>query len=484
LTTGVAEPLAERFVSKLRSNFSGELIEPASPGYDDARTVYNAMIDRRPALIARCSGVADVLACVELGHEAEVIVSIKGGGHSVAGNAMCDDGLVIDLSQMNGIRVDPARRTVRAQGGVTWGLFDRETTAFGLATTGGVVSTTGIAGLTLGGGLGWLTRKYGLSCDNLLSADVVTADGRFLTANEDENADLFWALRGAGSNFGVVASFEYQLHPIGEQILTGVLLFPGDLRREVLRFYGEWSQVEPDEITSFLILLDAPEIPAIPDEHHGKPIAGLAFAHCGSLEEAEKAVEPLRKFGPPLAEFVQPMRYVDFQTMSDNDWRFGNRNYWKPEFLQEISEAMIDTILENAAAFVPPNFQPQEGENLSAQPINYFEIGHMGGAAGRVGEMDTAFGHRDAPYLVNITSVWEDPSEDERMIAWARSFSQALQPFSAGGGYTNYFSPEEPQERLRASFGEEKFERLVDLKTKYDPENFFRRNQNIKPRTA
>lgn len=470
-------------VERLRGRMRGRVIEPADPAYDEARSVYNAMIDKRPALIARCAGVGDVLACIELAHEHELLVAVRGGGHSVAGRSVCDGGLVIDLSPMDGIRVDPVRRTARAEGGVTWGAFDHETSAFGLATTGGVVSTTGIAGLTLGGGIGWLMRKHGLTCDNLLSVDLVTAEGRFVRASEDENPDLFWGVRGAGANFGIVTSFEYRLHPLRERVLAGLLLYPGERRRDVLRLYNEWAQAEPDELTSFLVFLNAPALPSLPPEHRGKPVVGLALAHSGPLEEAERAIRPLRERAEPIVDLIAPVPYPALQRMSDDDWRWGNRNYWKPEFLGDLSESLIDTILEHCDRFVPPTFEPRQGGPIAAQPINYCELGHLGGAVGRVGESETAFGHRDAPYLANITAVWTLEEETDRLVSWARDFSRALQPFSHGAGYVNYFVDED-EERLRAAYGAEKYERLVDLKTKYDPANFFRLNENIVPRAV
>jgi FAD/FMN-containing dehydrogenase len=382
---------------------------------------------------------------------------------------------------MRGVRVDPAARTVRAEGGAGWGDFDHATAAFGLATTGGVVSTTGIGGLTLGGGIGWLQGKYGLTCDNLLSVDVVTADARFVKASETENPDLFWGIRGGGGNFGIVTSFEYRLHPIGERILAGALLYPGEKARELLLAYGQWAEVEPDEITSFMVFLTAPSWPTLPERLHGKPMVGLGAAHCGTLAEAEKALAPLRELAEPVLDLIAPVPYTTLQRMSDDDWRPGLLNYWKPEFLQPMSEALADTIVEHTGRFVAPVLDDRPTDVIAAQPVNCFEIGHMGGATRRIGEMDTAYSRRDADYLVNITSVWTREEESERMVAWARDFSQALRPFSAGGGYVNYFVSDDGEERVKATYGPEKYGRLARLKAKYDPANFFSLNPNIKP---
>jgi FAD/FMN-containing dehydrogenase len=481
--SAVHEPvvMSDALVAELAGRIRGRLIEPSDPDYDVARSVYNRMIDRRPALIARPAGTADVIACVEFARSHDLPVSVRSGGHSVAGRAICDDGLVIDLRDMNAVQVDPESRIARAQGGVSWAAFDHETCAFGLATVGGVISTTGIAGLTLGGGIGWLQGRYGLSCDNLLSAEVVTADARLVRASETENEDLFWGLRGGGGNFGIVTLFEYRLHPIADRILAGPLLYDGVRAAELLLWYGEWAKVEPEEITSFMIFLNAPALPTLPERLHGKPMVGLAVAHCGPLEEAERAIRPIREAVPAELDLIEPTPYTALQTASDYDWRAGRLNYWKPSFLEPMSKALADTIVDNVERFVAPELDDELQGVVSAQPTNCFEIGHMGAATKRLGENDTAYSRRDADYLINVTSVWTKPEESDRMISWTRDFSEGLRPFEVGGGYVNYFSSDEGDERVRATYGPEKYARLQALKQKYDPTNFFRLNANIRP---
>jgi FAD/FMN-containing dehydrogenase len=473
--------MADAMVAELAGRMRGRLIEPGDPDYDQARSVYNRMIDRRPALIARPAGTADVIACVEFARSHDLPISVRGGGHSVAGRAVCEDGLMIDLSDMDAVQVDPVSRVARAQGGVTWAAFDHETCAFGLATVGGVISTTGIAGLTLGGGIGWLQGKYGLSCDNLLSAEVVTAEGQLVRASETENEDLFWGLRGGGGNFGIVTLFEYRLHPIADRILAGPLLYDGVHAKELLLWYGEWAKVEPEEITSFMIFLNAPALPTLPQRLHGKPMVGLAVAHCGPLDEAERAIRPIREAVPAELDLIEPTPYTQLQTASDYDWRPGRLNYWKPSFLEPMSEGLADTIVDHVGRFIPPALDDELQDAVSAQPTNCFEIGHMGAATQRLGENDTAYSRRDADYLINVTSVWTRSEESDRMISWAQDFSQGLRPFEVGGGYTNYFSSDEGDDRVRATYGPEKYARLQALKHKYDPTNFFRLNANIKP---
>ena len=456
----------EAAIQELASAFRGELIGPGHGAYDAARRVWNGMIDKRPAVIARCTGVADVVSTVNFARENDLLVAVRGGGHNVAGNAVCDDGIVVDLSQLQGVRVDAASRTARAQPGLTWGLFDRETRAFGLATTGGLVSTTGIAGLTLGGGLGWLARKHGTTCDNLVSADVVTADGDIVTASADENADLFWGLRGGGGNFGVVTSFEYRLHPVGPTVLAGAVFHPGERAPEVLRFFREFVASAPDELTVLAVLLTAPEAPFLPPDAYGKLAVALALCYAGDMDEGGKALQPLRSFGTPLADVVSPMPYTALQGMFDASYPPGVHNYWKSNYLAQLSDAAIDTVVTHALRMPSP---------LSTL---YFE--HLGGAIRRVGEDDAAFGHREAAFDFNILAEWTDPVESDANIAWTRDFWTAMQPFSTGGVYVNNLGVE-GEDRVRAAYGPAKYERLVALKDKYDPGNLFRLNQNIRP---
>jgi len=448
--------LDEIAVQAFKAGLRGELLSPTDASFDAARRVWNAMIDKTPALIVRCAGVADVISAVNFARDHDLLLAVRGGGHNVAGKAVCDGGLVIDLSQMKSIRIDPARRTARAEPGLTWGEFDRETQVFGLATTGGAVSTTGIAGLTLGGGVGWLMGQYGLTCDNLLSADIVTADGQLLTASATEHPDLFWALRGGSGNFGVVTSFEYQLHPVGP-VLAGMLLHPLAGAREVLRFYREFTATAPDELTAYASLLTAPD---------GVPMVAIILCYCGPLAEGEQIVEPLRRFGPPVADLLRPMAYVEIQSMLDAAFPPGLQSYWKANQMDDLSDAAIDAIVAHAATVT--------------SPMTAILIEHHHGAMSRVDPNATAFAHRRAPYDFIIFSVWPDPAENDRNIRWTREFWQAMRPFFADGVYVNALSDDEGADRVRAAYGAN-YERLVALKSQYDPANFFRVNQNIAP---
>jgi FAD/FMN-containing dehydrogenase len=448
--------LDEIAVQAFKTGLRGELLNSTDASFDAARRVWNGMIDKTPALIVRCAGVADVIATVNFARAHDLLVAVRGGGHNVAGKAVCDGGIVIDLSQMKSIHVDPARRTARAEPGLTWGEFDRETQAFGLATTGGAVSTTGIAGLTLGGGVGWLMGQYGMTCDNLLSVDIVTADGQFLTASPTEHPDLFWALRGGGGNFGVVTSFEYQLHPVGS-VLAGMLLHPLASAREVLRFYREFTAAAPDELTAYAGLLTAPD---------GTPMVAIILCYCGSLAEGERLVEPLRRFGPPAADLLRPMAYVELQSMLDAAFPPGLQSYWKANQMGELSDAAIDAIVAHAATV--------------SSPMSAILIEHHHGAMSRVTPNTTAFAHRRAPYDFIIFSVWPDRAENDRHIRWTREFWQAMRPFFADGVYMNALSDDEGVDRIRAAYGTS-YERLVAVKNQYDPANFFRVNQNIAP---
>ncbi len=447
--------LPDGAIQKFTADFHGELIRQGDPGYDGARAVWNGMIDRRPALIARCAGVEDVQAAVRFARGNGLLTAVRGGGHNAAGFAVCDGGLVIDLSPMKAIRVDPAARTARAQAGATWGDFDRETQAFGLATTGGAISTTGIAGLTLGGGLGWLMRSYGLACDNLLSVDLVTAEGRVLTASEQENPDLFWGVRGGGGNFGIVTSFEYRLHPVGP-VLGGVLVHPLDRARAALQFYREFAQSAPTELTIFPALMTTPE---------GVPVIGFAVCYNGPIAKGEQVLQPLRSFGPPVADQVGPMPYTALQSMLDAAFPAGLQVYWRSDFLRGLGDETIDTILTRF------------GERTS--PLSVIIIEQFGGAVGEVGREETAFEYRDARYNLAIIARWTDPGESDKHVRWARETWEAMRPF-ASGVYVNYLG-EEGESRVKAAYGARKYERLVALKTKYDSSNFFRLNQNIKP---
>ena len=453
-------------IADLARHFRGELIRRDDPSYDVRRRVWNGAIDRYPALVARCTGVADVLAAVRFARERELVVAVRGGGHNVAGTAVCDDGVVIDLSPMKGMWVDPGARTARAQAGLLWGEFDHETQRFGLATPGGIVTHTGIAGLTLGGGLGWLMRRHGLTCDNLLSADVVTADGELVRASAEENADLFWGLRGGGGNFGIVTSFEYRLHPVGPIVLAGVILHPAARAREVLDFYRHYIASAPNELMTIVVLRMAPPAPFLPAAIHGQPVVIIAVCYAGHVEEGERVIAPLRRFGEPLADLIQPTPYAAHQAMLDASVPHGLGYYWKSEYLPPLSDALIATLTEHAWRV--------------ATPASYTALFHLGGAVSQEDSEGSAFEDRRATHAMTIDGVWSEPAASRACIAWARDFWEAVRPHSTGGVYVNFLG-EEGQDRVRTAYGAAKYERLRALKRKYDPTNFFRMNQNIVP---
>jgi len=453
-TRGVA--VDEQAVEQLRARHRGELICPGDAGYDAARRIWNGSVDKHPGMIARCSGVADVIEAVSFARDNDVLLAVRGGGHNVGGRALCDDGLVIDFSRMKGIHVDPKSRTVRAQPGATLGDLDRETHVFGGAVPAGVVSKTGIAGLTLGGGVGWLVRKYGLTCDNVLSFEVVTAEGKVVTASAGENDDLFWALRGGGGNFGVVTSFEYRMHPVST-VLGGMIVHPRERAAEVLRFYRGFVETAPEELTVYAALLHTPD---------GVPAVGVLTCYCGELEQGEKILKPLREHGTPLLDAIQPMPFPQMQSLLDAAFPDGNQNYWKSTFLRELSDEAIETVVAHA--------------NQAPSPMSAVILEFYGGAASRVGAADTAFGHRAAQYDLGILGHWADPKESERNIAWARGFAAAMQPYSSGAYLLNFLDAEEGADTIKAAFGAN-HARLVAIKRKYDPANLFRVNQNIPP---
>ena len=454
-TTGTGTVLDEATVQGFKANLRGELLCSRHDGYDAARTVYNAMIDKRPAIIVRCAGSADVINAVNFARTHNLLVAVRGGGHSVAGKAVCDGGMVIDLSTMKGMRVDPTGRTARAQAGLRLSEFDRETQAFGLATTLGTVSNTGIAGLTLGGGIGWLNGKHGLACDNLISVDVVTADGRFLTASASENQDLFWGVRGGSGNLGIVTSFKYQLHTVGP-VLGGMLLYELSKAKEILRFFDEFSHTCPDELSTMALCVTVPD---------GNRVVVIAACYCGSLEEGERVLKPLRTFGSPLADMIRPMAYVEMQSILDAGLPPGQWHYWKSNFVRTLSEDAIETLMEHVAT--------------APSPLTALFIQQMHGAASRVEPTETAFAHRREQYDLIIPSIWIDPADSEKNIKWTRELWEAMQPFVEQTVYVNNLG-EEGDERVRAAYGPN-YERLAALKNKYDPTNFFRLNQNIKP---
>lgn len=453
-------------VTRFRATISGRVLDSTTPGYDEARTIWNAMIDRRPALIVQCAGVDDVVSALSLASEHGLAIAVRGGGHNIAGNALCDDGLVIDLSPMKAVRIDPVARTARVEAGATLGEFDAAAQQYGLATPLGINSTTGVAGLTLGGGFGWLSRRYGLTIDNLLGADVVTAAGDRVRASETANPDLFWAIRGGGGNFGIVTTFDFRLHPVGPDVLSGLIVHPLDDAAEVLRFYREFSKSAPEEFVCWFVMRKAPPLPFLPPEWHGREILALAVCCSGDLEEGERAIEPLRRFGQPIADVVAPHPYAVWQTILDPLLTPGARNYWKSHDFRELSDGLIDVLVDFARRLPDP-----QTEIACAQ---------LGGAVGRVAQDATAYTHRDAEYVMNLHGRWSDPAADERCIGWARSLFQAAAPFATGGAYVNFLTQDEG-DRVRAAYGAN-YERLAALKARYDPTNLFRVNQNIRPR--
>jgi FAD/FMN-containing dehydrogenase len=450
----------DQFAAALR----GRLIQPDSPDYDAARSVYNGMIDRRPALIARCVDVADVIAAVNFAREHGLPLAVRGGGHSGPGLGVCDDGLVIDLSSMNGVRVDPARRTARVAGGCTWGDVDHATHPFGLATPSGFISTTGVGGLTLGGGIGYLSRRYGLTIDNLIGVDVVLADGRFLTASANENADLFWAVRGGGGNFGVVTSFEYRLHSVGT-VFGGPMLWPMERAPALLRFWRDFILTAPEDINGWFAFMTVPPAPPFPEALFLRKMCGICWCYGGPLEQAEARFAPVRAFGAPAIDFTGPIPFPALQSLFDALFVPGLHWYWKADFFKDLNDEAIALHVEHGAKL------PTAMSTMHLYPIN--------GAVQRVGPNDTAFSFRDANFAEVIVGVDPDPANSQRMIAWARDYWQALHPYSAGGAYVNMIM-DEGEDQVRAAY-RGNYDRLRAVKNSYDPKNLFHINQNIQP---
>jgi len=441
------------------NTFSGQILQPGAAGYDEARKVHNGLVNKRPAMIARCGGVADVIDAITLARKLSFEVAVRGGGHNVAGRSTIEGGLMIDLSGMKGIHVDPHARTARAQGGVTWAEFNRETQLHGLAVTGGVVSSTGIAGLTLGGGVGWLMGKYGLALDNLRSVELVTAEGHVLQVSGDKEADLFWAVRGGGGNFGVVTSFEYQLHPVGPTITGGLIAHPFDRARDMLRFFRDITASLPDELTVFGGLLHAPD-------GSGTKLAAMVMCHCGSLDAGEIAARPLKQFGSPVIDAIGPMPYCQLNSMLDAAFPKGALNYWKSSFLAHLSDDAIETMIECFAR--------------CPTPMGQLILEHFHGAVTQIGVSNTAFPHRVDGCNLLVLSEWVEPTNTDRCVAWARETYAAMELFVAPGRYVNYLGDDEMGDPVTAAYGPN-YRRLQELKAKYDPNNFFHMNQNIRP---
>jgi FAD/FMN-containing dehydrogenase len=451
----------ENFAEQVR----GQVLQPGDDGYDEARTVWNAMIDKKPAVIVRCTGAADVMAAVDFARDLDLLLSVKGGGHNVAGRAVCDDGLMIDLGEMDEVRVDPETRTARVGAGATWGDFDHEAQTFGLATTGGIVSTTGVAGLTLGGGYGHLHRKYGLASDNLRSIDVVTADGEFVRASEEENPELFWGMRGGGGNFGIATSFEFDLHEVGPEVLGGHLIYPSEAAPEVLRFNREFMTDAPNEVSCYPAFIKGNPVAGHPEPLHGKTLLGLLVMYSGDIQEGRNVLRPLREFGEPAADTIQPTPYTEFQQTADELYQKGHRNYWKSHFYHEVSDEFIETVMD----YVDP----------LPSPLTTVYGEWVGGATAGADPDATAFPHRDKTFLFTISPKWTNPERDDEMLEWAREFHDALTPYAADGVYMNYLERDE-DERIGEAYGE-RYDRLRELKREWDPQNLFRMNQNILP---
>ena len=460
--------LGEGTIEELRQSLRGELVTPNDAAYDATRAVWTGMIDRRPALIVRCEGVADVLAAVQFARSQHLEVAVRGGGHSLPGFSTTDGGILIDLRAMSAVRVDPAARRAVVEGGATWAEVDHETQAFGLAATGGLVSSTGVGGFTLGGGIGWLMRKYGLACDNLVGADVVTADGQLVHASEQENPELLWGLRGGGGNFGVVTAFEFALHPVGPTILAGPIFFPGDQARDILTGFREWTRTAPDEVTALVNLTTAPPLPFLPPEVHGQKIAIVVAAYAGDQEDGLAVVAPLRRLGTPIVDLLGPMPYTVIQSLVDPLFGPGARNYFTAAYLADVPDVVIDQIV---AAHGP-----------AISPTSEIHVHQLGGAVARIPADATAYANREAPFAVNIVARWTDPSTDADQVGWARDVYRAIEPATTGGSYVNFLGSGD--DAIRTVYAPPTYERLSRLKETWDPTNLFNLNQNVRPRSV
>ncbi|MEP9399278.1 FAD-binding oxidoreductase [Mesorhizobium sp. KR2-14] len=452
----------------LPAGLRGSLLREDDDAYEEARVIWNAMIDRKPGLIVRCSGAADVMQAIRFARDNQLLVAVRGGGHNIAGSALCDGGLMIDLSPMKSVRVDVSAERAWVEPGATLADVDKETQAFGLAVPTGINSTTGIAGLTLGGGFGWLTRKYGLTCDSLLSADVVTANGELVRASATENPDLFWALRGGGGNFGIVTAFEFQLHKVGPEVLSGLVVHPFEDARAVLREYREALAAAPDEFTTWVVMRKAPPLPFLPAEWHGKEVLVLAMCDCGPIEKGEEAAARMRAIGTPIADVVSPHPFTGWQQAFDPLLAPGARNYWKSHDFAELSDAGIDLLIGAVRELPGPECE--------------IFIGYVGGAASRVPAGATAFPQRLPHFVMNVHARWRDPAMDKACIEWARRLYEDARPLAIGTAYVN-FMPGDEVERVEAAYGAN-YQRLAEIKQRYDPQNMFRLNQNVRPKTG
>ncbi|MFL7810813.1 MAG: FAD-binding oxidoreductase [Anaerolineae bacterium] len=465
--TGSTTTLTDSVLDAFRANLRGQLVLPGEADYAERRRLWNGMIDRHPAMIVCCAGTADVIASVNLAREHDLLLAVRGGGHNVAGSASCDGGMVIDLSAMRSVWVDPDIPVARVEGGATLGDLDHETQAFGLAAPLGVVSRTGVAGLTLGGGYGWLTRKYGLSCDNLLSVDIVTADGQLRRASPTEHPDLLWAVRGGGGNFGVVTSFEFRLHPVGPEVMLLATFYPLSVAREGLRAFREYMATAPEELFALAVLWRCPEGPMFPEEMQGQNVLVLVGVYSGPIEQGEQAIRPLREFDTPIADLSGPVPWVEAQRFFDADYPDGRLYYWKSIYLDQLSDEAIEVLVE------------QTLERPSAD--SSVDVWYLGGAYSRVGADETAIGRRDAEVMIGLEANWSEPEHSDANIQWARDAHARLHPFSSGGSYVNFGGYAEDSEEVVRDVYERNLERLAEVKRRYDPTNLFRVNHNIRP---
>jgi FAD/FMN-containing dehydrogenase len=468
-TSNGTRVLGDATVAELAAELHGAVICPGDPSYDEARALWNGAHDKHPALIVQCAGPADVAAALRFARSEKLEVAVRGGGHSIPGFSGVDNGLVIDLSQMRGVLVDPVGKRAIVQGGATWRDVDVETQAHGLATTGGLISTTGVGGFTLGGGIGWLMRRYGLACDNVIAADVVTADGEFVRASADENPELLWALCGGGGNFGVVTSFEYSLYEVGPTVAGGVVFYPGDDAEQIVRGWREFLPAAPDELTTLVNLTTAPPAPFLPEAWHGKPIIAVAGVHAGSVDDGLEAFAPLRSLAEPIADLYGPIPYVAMQGLLDGLHPKGDGNYFKSHHMADLPDAAIDALIA--------------GHRTVTSPQNEIHVHDLRGAVARGPATGSAFPYRDAPYLLNVIGKWPADTSGNANVEWARDVVASMEEFGTGRAYVNFLGDSEDTDRLRTAYGAETYDRLVAVKDRWDPDNVFHLNQNIRPST-
>jgi FAD/FMN-containing dehydrogenase len=469
-TNGTYHPISQGAIQNLLKQLRGTFLWPDTPGYDEARNIWNGMIDKRPGLIVRCTGTADVVESINFAREHELLISIRSGGHNIAGTSLCDDGMTIDLSMMKGIRVDPDNRRVWVQPGNNLGDLDHATQLHGLIVPGGIVSTTGIAGYTLGGGFGWLTRKWGYTSDWLRAVEMVTWEGQVINATRHNHSDLFWALTGGGGNFGIVTGFEFEALPLGPTVMAGIVFHPMDQATAVIDLFRDVTRSAPEELTCLLITRLAPPLPFIPPDMRGKPVVAVAVSYAGPVEEAAQYVRPIKEFGSPIVDTIAPKPFIEHQSFLDAGQPDGRCYYWKSDYLDRFSDELVDVTLDHSAHF--------------SSPMSAVLVMHLGGAARRVPSSATAVTHRDAEYIYVIQASWESVADSDQHINWAREFYDAVKPYSSGGTYVNFLNADDGEDRTRQAYDSQTYERLVEVKNRYDPQNNFRLNKNIRPATA